>query len=98
MVKRVRKFGDRKDGRLIREVDGVHVVLANIMGERCENEAVLTMDIDARPLDEYLKRKNASGDKMDRITYLQVFIAAMSKTIELRPKLNYFVCNSRYYE
>ena len=98
MVKRVKRFGDRKDARLIREVDGVHVVLANVMGERCENEAVLTMDIDSRPLDAYLKLKNASGDKKDKYTYLQLFIAALSKTIELRPKLNYFVCNSRYYE
>ena len=98
MGKRVKRFGDRKDARLIREVDGVHVVLANIMGERCENEAVLTMDIDARPLDAYLKEKNASGDKKDKYTYLQLFIAAMSKTIELRPKLNYFVSNCRYYE
>ena len=97
MVKYKKRYGDRKDARLIREVDGIHVVLANIMGERCENEAVLTLDIDSRPLDRWIREKNASGIRNDRYTYLQVFIAALAKTIEERPKLNIYVSNKRYY-
>ena len=35
---------------------------------------------------------------MDKITYLQIFIAALSKTIQDRPKLNRYVKNARYYQ
>ena len=98
MERKRKRHGDRRDASLIRNVDGMHVVLANIMGERCENEAVLTVDVDARPIDAFLKEQNASGGAMERITYLQLFIAALSKTIELRPKLNRYVKNARYYQ
>lgn len=93
-----KRHGDRKDARLIRDVDGMHVIQSYIMGERIENEAILNIDIDARPIDEFLARKNASGVRTDKYTYLQVFIAAMSRTIALRPRMNYFVANNRYYE
>lgn len=98
-MERIRKrHGDRRDASLIRNVDGMHVVLANIMGERCENEAVLTVDIDTRPIDAFMKEHNASGERMERMTYLQLFIAALSKTIEQRPRLNRYVKNARYYQ
>ena len=93
-----KRHGDRRDARLIRNVDGMHVVLANIMGDRIENEAVLTIDIDARPIDAFMKKMNASGVKEDKITYLQLFIAALFKTVEERPKINRFVKNARYYQ
>ena len=98
MYRKRKKHGDRRDADLIRSVDGMHVVLANIMGDRCENEAVLTIDIDTRPIDAFMKKHNASGDRMERITYLQLFIAALSKTIEERPRMNRYVKNARYYQ
>ena len=60
MEKKRKQHEDRRDAGLIRNVDGMHVVLANIMGDRCENEAVLTVDIDTRPIDAFMREHNAS--------------------------------------
>ena len=33
-----RRFGDRRDGRLVRDVDGLHTIMMHIMPKRTEAE------------------------------------------------------------
>ena len=54
-------FGDRKDGRLLRELDSLHFVTGVIYPNRCDNEAFISETIDLTNINEYLKKKNYEG-------------------------------------
>lgn len=92
-----RRIGDRKDGYKIREVDIVHVILANTAPSRVANEAVTTELIDLTNLDLFLAKKN-EGLTERKYTYMHVLIAALSKLVDERPKLNRFIANCNYYQ
>ena len=44
--KQRRRFGDRKDGRLLRELDAMHYIMPIIYPNRCDNEAYISERID----------------------------------------------------
>ena len=71
--------------------------MPGIMPNRADNEAYINVDIDLRPLDAYLSRKN-EGRTEDKYTYFHVISAAIGKAFVLRPKMNRFICNSRMYQ
>ena len=54
-----RRFGDRRDGRLIRDIDSMHFVMPIIYPGRCDNEAYISERIDLTAAEEFLQRKNA---------------------------------------
>ena len=54
-------FGDRKDGRLLRELDSLHFVTGVIYPNRCDNEAFISETIDLTNINDYLKKKNYEG-------------------------------------
>ena len=54
-----RRFGDRKDGVLLRDLDGMHFITPIIYPNRCDNEAYLSETIDLTNMNAYLEKKNA---------------------------------------
>ena len=97
MAKTGRRWGDRKDGTLLRELDALHFITGVIDPNRCDNEAYLSERIDLTNMQAYLDRKNAAGDDF-RYTYFHVILTALLKTITLRPKLNRFIVNGNFYQ
>lgn len=55
--KQKRRFGDRKDGRLLRDLDGMHFITPLIYPNRCDNEAYISESIDLTNMNAYLERK-----------------------------------------
>ena len=53
-----RRRGDRRDGRLLRELDSLHYITGIIYPNRCDNEAYIGLRVDLTPINEYLKKKN----------------------------------------
>lgn len=92
-----RRRGDRRDGRLLREMDAMHFVTAIIYPNRCDNEAYISENIELAPINAYLAKKN-EGETEFPYTMFHVIVAALLKTITLRPKLNRFICDSNYYQ
>ncbi len=92
-----RKFGDRKDGRLIRELDSLHFVTGVIYPNRCDNEAFISETIDLTNLNEFLKKKNA-GNPDYKYNLFQCILTALVRTITLREKLNRFIANDNFYQ
>lgn len=92
-----KKWGDRKDGRLIRKLDSMHYIMPLMYPNRCDNEACMNFTIDLTKADEYLARKN-SGDIEYKYNLFQMVLTAVLKTITLRPKMNYFIANGNMYE
>lgn len=97
MEKRAKKRGDRFDGYWLRdEAPALGQFMAYLMPNRADNEAHINVDIDARPLDAYLAKKNA-GRTEDKYTYFHLFLAAAVKCFVLRPKMNRFISGNRLY-
>ena len=92
-----KKWGDRKDGIWLRDIPPLNRIMPGIMPNRADNEAYINVDIDLRPLDAYLAKKNADRTT-DKYTYFHVISAAIGKAFVLRPKMNRFICNSRMYQ
>ena len=92
-----RRRGDRKDGRLLRELDSLHYITGIIYPNRCDNEAYIGLRVDLTPINEYLKKKN-EGEELFPYTMFHIITAALIKTITLRPKLNRFIANCNFYQ
>ena len=97
MEQRPKKRGDRFDGYWLRdEAPALGQFMAYLMPNRADNEAHINVDIDARPLDTFLAKKNA-GRTEDKYTYFHIFLAAMVKCFVLRPRMNRFISGNRLY-
>lgn len=97
MIDMGKKFGDRRDGRLLRDVDSMHFIMPVIYPNRCDNEAFISEKIDLTKTAEYLDKKNAE-DPAYRYNIFQIIVTAVLKTITLRPQMNRFIANSNMYE
>lgn len=97
MEKRKKRFGDRKDGYLLRNLDSMHFIVPLIHPNRCDNEAYISEKIDLTNIKEYLNKKNAEESDFP-YTMFHVILAALVKTITLRPKMNRFIVNGNMYQ
>lgn len=96
MEERKKKRGDRRDGYLVEESDPMHMIMPYILGERADNEAFFNDLFDMTAVDRYMEEKNKTAQY--KWTYFHVINAAIAKTIYLRPKMNRFILNRRYYD
>lgn len=92
-----RKWGDRKDGTLLRDIDSMHYIMPLMYPNRCDNEAFIHLRVDLTNAEAYLAKKNA-GEPAYRYNLFQLIVTAMLKTITLRPYLNRFIANKNMYQ
>ena len=97
MEKKKRRWGDRKDGVLLRDLDGMHFITPLIYPNRCDNEAYIRETIDLTNMNAYLKKKNESETEFP-YTMFHIIVAGLVKTITLRPKMNRFIANKNFYQ
>lgn len=97
MEEKKRNRGDRKDGVWLKDLPPLNRIMPGIMPNRADNEAYINVDIDLRPLDAYLAKKN-EGRTGDKYTYFHLISAAIGKAFVLRPRMNRFICNNRVYQ
>ncbi len=96
-MKEKRRFGDRKDGKLLRDIDSMHFIMPMIYPNRCDNEAYISQRIDLEPINNWLEAHNRE-DQQFRYTMFHLIVAAMLKTITLRPRMNRFIANKNMYQ
>ena len=97
MEKTKRRFGDRKDGTLLRDLDSMHFIVPLLYPNRCDNEAFISERIDLTNLNTYLAKKNADDPKYP-LKMFYVIVAAAAKACRLRPKMNRFIANKNVYQ
>ncbi len=97
MEKQKKRRGDRRDGRLLRELDSLHYITGIIYPNRCDNEAYISLRVDLTAMNEYLAKRNETETEFP-YTMFHIVVAALIKTITLRPKLNRFIANSNFYQ
>ena len=97
MEKPKRRLGDRKDGRLLRELDAMHFIVPLLYPNRCDNEAYISERIDLTNINAYLAKRNENETDFP-ITLFHIIVVALLKTITLRPKMNRFIANKNIYQ
>lgn len=97
MSKEKRRLGDRKDGKLLRKLDSMHIIMPLIYPNRCDNEAFISERIDLTSIDRYLEKRNSENPEF-KFTIFHIIVAAMLKIIILRPKFNRFIANKNMYQ
>ncbi|MBQ7960775.1 MAG: 2-oxo acid dehydrogenase subunit E2 [Clostridia bacterium] len=91
----MRRWGDRSDAYRVRDIDGLHFYMAYLMPKRTDAEVYINEKIDVTELLSYIKEKNATGER--KVTLFHCFIAAVARTIRMRPLLNRYISGKRYY-
>ena len=92
-----KRWGDRFDGTLIRDIDSMHFIMPLIYPNRCDNEAFISERIDLTAANAFLAEKNADNPEY-KYNLFQLIVTAMVKTITLRPKMNRFIANGNMYQ
>ena len=92
-----RRMGDRFDGQLIRDLDPIHIFTPVLYPNRCDSEAYISERIDMEPIRAYLDELNAAEPEY-HYTVFHIIVAAVLKTVMLRPKMNRFIANELTYQ
>lgn len=96
MEKQKKRWGDRKDGRWVRDVPGLQTVMAHLMPNRTDNEVYLHDTIDATELIRYLEKKNENLDY--KVTLFHCLLTGLARMVKERPLMNRFIQGHRMYE
>ena len=97
MAKRVyrRRFGDRKDGRLVRSLAGFYRFIPFIMKSRNDASNYFQDTVEVTETDRWLRQKRTEGYK--GMGLLHLFIATYVRTVSQMPALNRFIGGQRIY-
>lgn len=91
-------FRQRRDGRLVDDLPALRRVIPYLMPTRTESLVYFPQRIEVDGLLAWLAEANAGRPREDRITLFHVFLAAIARTLRLRPEMNRFVAGRRTYE
>ncbi len=92
-----KRFGDRRDGYRVRDINGMNYIMHDIQKKRNDNEVFGNYHLDVTNLVKYVNKYNQKN-KDRHLTYFHVFSMAIAKTIYNRPYLNRFIVNGRFYD
>lgn len=90
-----KKFGDRSDGRRIRDIGGLSQISIDLKPNRCDSYVYINQKMDLTNLVKYVEEKKKSGSD---VSYFHAFVTAIGKAFYNRPKLNRYVANRHLYE
>ncbi|MDD6050192.1 MAG: 2-oxo acid dehydrogenase subunit E2 [Clostridiales bacterium] len=87
-------FGFRPDGRRVKGIDPTVRITPYIMPMRCDAQVFLQHKVDYEMMARYIAKKAAEGEK---ITFMQIIIAAFVRTISQNPEINRFIMNKQFF-
>lgn len=92
---RKRKLGDRRDGRKLRTLDGLHVATPFVMKDRNDACNQFAEEVNIAKADEFVRQQLMAGN--EGFSLLHVILAAYVRTISQYPYLNRFVSGQRIF-
>ena len=87
-------FGFRPDGRRVSSIDPIVGITPYLMPMRCDAQVFLQHRIDYEHLTRYIAAQAAKGEK---ITFMQIIIAAFIRSISQHPEINRFIMNKQFF-
>lgn len=88
-------FGRRPDGRRINRIDPVMKITPYVMPMRCDAQVFLKHRADLEAMSRYIRRQKA--EKNEKITYMQIIVAAYVRAISRNPEINRFIMNKQLF-
>ena len=92
---RKKRFGDRKDGRLVRTAQPMNKMMAFIMKDRADALNYFADELDVTETDAFCKQMIADG--YEGFSFLHIMLAAYVRVISQKPALNRFISGQRIY-
>ncbi len=89
-------WGDRRDGRRVRSIDGMSVVAGYIMPDRNDACNNIHDSVEISAVERYVHKKRAEG--LDGFGVFHVFLAAYVRCIAKYPACNRFFSGQRVYQ
>ena len=87
-------FGHRPDGKRLKKQDPIIRITPYLMPMRCDAQVFLEHKVDYEKLSRYIVAKSREGQK---ITFMQILVAAYVRAISRNPEANRFIFNKQYY-
>lgn len=97
MEKPKRKFGDRRDGRWVKDAPGMQTVMCHLMPNRTDCEVYLHDTLDATALVKFLEARNSQHPEY-KTTIFHCFLLSLARIAKERPQMNRFIQGRRIYE
>lgn len=88
---------NRRDGIKVKNLDGMHNLMLEIMPKRCDSDVYISQNIDVTNLVNYVEKLRKKEEYQD-LTYFHTFCIAIGKLIYNRPLLNRFIINKTFYD
>ena len=85
----------RSDAKLVKGLDTITKAGPFFLPDRIESQNLYMNAFRCEKLDDFIQRERRLGNT---ITYTHFMIASIVRLYYLRPKLNYFISNSKFYE
>ena len=92
---RKKRMGDRKDGRRVRSLPGMHKLMPFIMKDRNDALNSFAEELDVTKTDAFCKQMIAEG--YEGFSFLHVILAAYVRAVSQKPALNRFISGQRVY-
>ena len=92
----MKRFGDRRDGTRVRNINGMNHIMYHLKKRRSESEVYINYAMDVTKLVKYMEKINKDDER--HITYFHVFATAIAKLVYNRPYLNRFIVNGHFYD
>lgn len=88
----------RNDATLVVDVPQYRRILPHLMKRRCDSLVFQTVEIDLTKAIQFVKQQNKLNPGAHQLRVFEVFIAAVMRTIVLRPEVNRFIARYRYWQ
>lgn len=90
-----RRFGDRKDGRLLRSIEPIAIFSLYIMNSRNDANNYISDSVELSAIDTYVHKKRAEGFEGFNVMY--ILAAAYVRVASQKPGINRFINGHRIY-
>ncbi len=87
-------FGRRPDGKRVKALDPIVQMTPYLMPMRCDAQVFLEHKADYEKMSRYIVAKSREGEK---ITFMQILVAAYVRAVSRNPEVNRFIFNKQYY-
>ena len=87
-------FGFRPDGRRVKDIDPIVRITPYLMPMRCDAQVFLQHKADYELMARYIAKKGMEGE---RITFMQIIIAAFVRTVSQHPEINRYIMNKQFF-
>lgn len=84
-----RRFGDRKEGRYLRNLSPYYSLMPFIMHQRSDAQNYFKYSIEVSQAIDYIRRKRKEG--LEHLGFLHLFVATYVRMLSQCPALNRFI-------